>query len=1029
MKKIISSTLVFFIFILIFSFPVTAHEKQVIKNHWASNILNIWHTKGLLNFEGDKGPNKLITRGEFIALVNNTFNFKETKYDIFTDVQESDWYWEDIARAGAAGYIQGVKNNDGSLEVQANKSISRQDAATIICRVFDLHCKPQERVLQFVDEKEIAPYAFDSLAFLVKGGYISGFPDKTIKPKKGITLAEAVTILENTAGEIINKDDTYSGEYSGNMIINLGNVTLKNVTVNGDLILTEGITKGAVTLDNVNVKGKTVIRGGTEKGINIINSNLSGEMIISKKDGKVGITVLGSSQITKVILKSGAQIKVNFNDGLEFTEIEGINKGQVIEIEGKFKKVVVNSSAKGAEIYLSKDTSVDHIDINAEVNVYGKGAIETAKINVNGVNLELKPKDLQIGSGVTVTVVGQTLNDKSIVKTQLNQNNVTSGNSSTPSGGGDSGGAYPATGGNTGEGNNNYNESDPSDVLKAKEELSIGSGEIYEDILLPPNGYGETVISWESNTPEVVSNDGKVFRPEYGQADVGVILTATITKGKYKETKIFNVTVKAKLLSQVNNFQIEGYKSQIDYVNNKISLFLPNNINMNNVKINVSFEGKSIFIQGTELIDGQVYNFENWRELKQIEVVSSAHDKKTYDLRINIIDTGIPTVTIVTYGQEIDRNNKIEAFMAIQDGSIDSYEKGLYTGEIKLRGRGNTSWAMPKKSYAISVSDSVYMLDMPEEENWVLIANYADKTLMRNYLAYNFADLLQMEYSPRMRFVDLFLNGEYLGNYLLGEKIKISENRVPIHKMKKSDKEDDTVTGGYIIEKDGIDRLKVDDVYFQTDLINGQGVFAVKEPKSSKINQIQLDYIKNYFIKAEQALYHDKGYENFFHVDTIIDWYLVNEVFKNVDANFSSSVYLYKNKNDKIKMGPVWDFDIGAGNINYSDAISPEGFYIKNSLWISKFFEDHKFIQQVKQRWAEIRNDQIEALFNLIDQTSSKIELSQQTNFERWPILGIYVWPNADGWNDRTTYSSEVEFLKEWLNRRVDWLDRAIMDL
>lgn len=128
-------------------------------------------------------------------------------------------------------------------------------------------------------------------------------------------------------------------------------------------------------------------------------------------------------------------------------------------------------------------------------------------------------------------------------------------------------------------------------------------------------------------------------------------------------------------------------------------------------------------------------------------------------------------------------------------------------------------------------------------------------------------------------------------------------------------------------------------------------------------------------------------------------------------------------------MGPLWDFDIGGGNINYADCDDPEQFYIKNAEWISRFFEDPKFVQRVKERWTEIKGNQLPAMFSLINQTSSTLELSQRYNFEKWPVLGMDIWPNPDGWQDRITYDSEVDYFINWLTKRIQWLDDAFLKM
>lgn len=586
-------------------------------------------------------------------------------------------------------------------------------------------------------------------------------------------------------------------------------------------------------------------------------------------------------------------------------------------------------------------------------------------------------------------------------------------------------------------------DADAESVKLAKQLLTLGdtSSLIKEKIDLPISGANNTSITWQSNNEEALQISstvtgavyGKIVRPGTGQLDTSLTLTATIHKGNVQDTKAFAIVIKARQNKSLDALTIGGYKGEINNNTDGVSVYVPSSTDLNMVKLTFSFTGSSIKLGDSEISNGQSVRLVDNQDLV---IVNDEFDTRVYHLIIHKVETGLATVIINTYNQEpIQKDVKSKGTMQLLDGSIYSYGTGLYSGDIQIKGRGNSSWGMPKKSYAVSLDDSASVLDMPADDDWVLIANYADKSLMRNYAAYELARDLNMAYSPRMRYVELFLDGEYLGNYLLGEKIKIAPNRVPIKKMSAKDKSGDAITGGYLIEKDGLDRLESDDIYFDTQKIANPSVFAIKDPKSSKLNQEQLNYISSYFQEAEDALYSSHfidpvtGYNNYFNVDSIIDWYMVNEIYKNVDAAFGTSVYLYKDKNGKISMGPVWDFDIGAGNIDYNGNDDPTGFYIKNAVWISRFFEDPAFVQKVKQRWGQIKQQQIPDLFNRIDQTKSQLQASQQTNFSRWPILGTYVWPNASGWDQRMTYDSEVQYMKDWLQQRINWLDQAFNEL
>jgi hypothetical protein len=168
----------------------------------------------------------------------------------------------------------------------------------------------------------------------------------------------------------------------------------------------------------------------------------------------------------------------------------------------------------------------------------------------------------------------------------------------------------------------------------------------------------------------------------------------------------------------------------------------------------------------------------------------------------------------------------------------------------------------------------------------------------------------------------------------------------------------------------------------------------------------------------------NEGYRKYLDVDSFVDWYLVNEITKNNDAIFFSSVFMYYD-GETYHMGPIWDFDISLGNINYNGNDNPEGFWIKGSAWINRLFEDPEFVSLVKNRWNMKRNEFI-ALKRYIDERAAYINGAQEQNFKTWNILGVAVWPNVvvPG-----TYQGEIDYLKSWLDARLTWLDTAINQL
>jgi hypothetical protein len=392
-----------------------------------------------------------------------------------------------------------------------------------------------------------------------------------------------------------------------------------------------------------------------------------------------------------------------------------------------------------------------------------------------------------------------------------------------------------------------------------------------------------------------------------------------------------------------------------------------------------------------------------------------------------VVNTGLPVVQIWTDNAApiVDRENYVTGCMRITDGSKEKYGTGLYHGTLQLRGRGNTTWNMPKKGYRLKLTAAAPVLDMPAHKDWVLIANYADKTLLRNNIAFELSRRVDMDWTPRMRHADVYLNNEFLGNYQLGEKIEVDPARVAITKMKTADIAPPNVEGGYLLQVEYTDRLKPEDTFFTSRAYN----FLMESPKEGDVQPAQKAYIASYVQGLEDAIFRgdfnpQTGVPAYMDVDTLVSYYLVQELLKNKDAAMGSSVYLFKERGDLLRMGPLWDFDISAGNIDfYQSAMYPEGWYLRNTTaWFDSLMRTPEFKNRVIARWKPFK-DSAKGLSKYIDQQAKMLESSQRENFNRWPILNTYVWPNQAVTG---SYKGEVEWLKNWLKKRIDWMDKNI---
>lgn len=418
-----------------------------------------------------------------------------------------------------------------------------------------------------------------------------------------------------------------------------------------------------------------------------------------------------------------------------------------------------------------------------------------------------------------------------------------------------------------------------------------------------------------------------------------------------------------------------------------------------------------------------------------------------------LTSSNLPIVILDTYGQVIPDDPKIPAGLKIYDNGpgVRNYisDPPQFDGHSGIEIRGSSSQMFPKKSYGFETWDALgnsidtSLLNMPAESDWILNANYTDKSLMRNTLAYQVWQNMG-HYATRYQFVELVLNGQYKGVYIFSEKIKRDKNRVNISKLSPDQNTGDLVTGGYIFKVDkftGSGGSGWTSSYPPSSHTNNQTIFFQYEyPKEEDISIQQKAYIQNNVYNFETALngpnFADtvNGYRKYAVESTFIDYFLVNELSKNVDG-YRLSTFLHKQRDSeggKIRMGPVWDYDIAWHNANYCGGDVTSGWayqfpcpddYWQVPFWWGRLLMDPLYSSHLKCRWQYLRQNMLSNAWfdNYLDSISGMLNEAQQRNFIAWPILGIYVWPNP--WPYAPTYEGEVSGLKTWLHNRLAWLD------
>lgn len=416
--------------------------------------------------------------------------------------------------------------------------------------------------------------------------------------------------------------------------------------------------------------------------------------------------------------------------------------------------------------------------------------------------------------------------------------------------------------------------------------------------------------------------------------------------------------------------------------------------------------------------------------------------------------TNLPIIVIDTKGQEIIDEPKIEAHMGIiynGEGILNNLSDPFnhYDGRIGIELRGSSSQSFPKKSYGLETQDelgenlNIPLLGMPEENDWVLHGPYSDKSLMRNFLAYKLGRDMG-RYVPRTAFCELMINGDYQGVYLFVEKLKRDDNRLDISNLRKVDIEGDQLTGGYIIKIDKYAGEPGDGWNSPHKPFNNFDrfiFFQYEYPEHDEIQPEQKAYIKQYIADFENALKLDdfqgetREYLRYLDSFSFIDYMIIQEITRNVDG-YRLSTFFYKDRDSKgggLKMGPLWDFNLGFGNADYYEGYNTSGWVYNNEsinpgdpwqlpFWWNKLMMDPLYRFKLGTRWKKYRNSILstQRVMFLIDSTAQALSSAQVRNFERWNILGNYVWPNAF---IGSTYQEEIYYLKDWIGRRLEWLD------
>ncbi len=415
--------------LIILVFALSA-QTAAAADSWATPYLNNLVDRSVMKGDpdGQLYPNRSVTRAEFAALLNRAFGFSEPGSTKFRDVPPTAWYAADIGIASNQGYLQG-----DSKGANPTSSLTREEAAAMLCRALKIAPVAGEQ-FRLTDERGFSNWSRGYINAAAEKGFVSGYPNGSFQPKNRITRGEAAKMLSQVAGEIRNSgtQNRLNRTVNGNLTISSSSVTLSDVTVTGDLYITEGVGRGYVQLDNVTVLGEVIISGAGESNVGessvlLTDCDISHltvdvakrKILTLKTDGstRVGEALIKSSTyleelsrhyegFDKVTLDAPAKSFLNLRGN--FGEVLLLGAGSVLGLyQGQIGSITVDEAALKSTIALEKDTTVSSLYFDAGATVTGLGEIESVLINNDGAVIAQLPENIYIRPGVTATVGGK----------------------------------------------------------------------------------------------------------------------------------------------------------------------------------------------------------------------------------------------------------------------------------------------------------------------------------------------------------------------------------------------------------------------------------------------------------------------------------------------------------------------------------------------------------------------------------------------------------------------------------------------
>ena len=439
---------------------------------------------------------------------------------------------------------------------------------------------------------------------------------------------------------------------------------------------------------------------------------------------------------------------------------------------------------------------------------------------------------------------------------------------------------------------------------------------------------------------------------------------------------------------------------------------LPATTDFKALPVNYNFHGDAIFINGIEMNGQTDVNFE------EPATISVKCGTVTEEYNLVVRNSGLPVVRIETPSRKDIKSKDFwtegaSIRIEMPDGTVS-----LDTRPTSIRGRGNSTWTYPKKPYALKFDEKAEVLGMPAHKRWVLLANWKDRTLLRNDAAFFLSRQTGLAYTVRGQFVELELNGRHMGNYYLCEQIKINKNRVNIKEMDTMETDPKKITGGFLME--------LDTYYDEVNKFRSQYFklpFQFKEPDEESLSPAAKQYMTDYVNDLEAILKDNDRlmnheYEEFLDVDSAIEFMFVQELANNTDfyntwpQTGPHSYYMHKDRGGKLMTGPLWDFDYHG----FVPTLSHQWAGVTKTVYYPALIKDEKFRARMMELWEKDK-EKFAGFAAYVDEMAEKIRISEEVNHELWPIS------NRENGDETMTFQQAVNRIKEGFSLKLDWMD------